>query len=155
MGGTDEYPTRLPERGRSAAIPNANLRSGANVVGLRTSQTVAVLVVEDEPLIRIGAVDLVEDLGFETIEASSADEAITVLEERSDIQIVFTDIHMAGSMDGLELAAYVRNRWPPISFIVVSGEQRPTASQLPDGSYFFAKPYDAGEVGKALLALAA
>ena len=113
-----------------------------------------VLVVEDQPLIRIAAVDLVEDLGFETVEAASADEAIAILEQRTDIGIVFTDIHMAGSMDGLELAAFVRNRWPPISFIVVSGEQRPTASQMPAGAYFFAKPYDASSVGKALLALA-
>ena len=122
---------------------------------VKTAQTVTVLVVEDEPLIRIGAVDLVEDLGFETIEASSADEAIAILEERSDIRIVFTDIHMAGSMDGLELAAYVRDRWPPIIFIVVSGERKPTASEMPEGAYFFAKPYDASEVSKALVALAA
>lgn len=122
---------------------------------VKTAQTVIVLVVEDELLIRIGAVDVVNDLGFETVEASSADEAIAILERRSDIRIVFTDIHMAGSMDGLELAACVRNRWPPISFIVVSGEKRPLASQMPEGAYFFAKPYNAGEVGKALLALAA
>lgn len=115
----------------------------------------AVLVVEDEPLIRICAVDLVESLGFETIEAASADDAIAILEQRSDISIVFTDIHMAGSMDGLELAAYVRNRWPPVSFIVVSGEQKPEASELPEGAYFFSKPYDASAVGEALLTLAA
>lgn len=146
---------RLPERGRSAAVPNANLRLGAISVGLKTDQKVTVLVVEDEPLIRICAVDLVADLGFETIEAASADEAIAILEQRSDIRIVFTDIHMAGSMDGLELAAYVRSRWPPISFIVVSGEQRPNASQMPEGACFFAKLYDASAVCKALLRLAA
>jgi two-component system, response regulator PdtaR len=147
--------TRLRERGISAAIPNANLRLGAIAVGFRKDRKMTVLVVEDEPLIRIAAVDLVEDLGFGTVEAASADEAIAVLEQRTDIGVVFTDIHMAGSMDGLELAAYVRNRWPPINFIVVSGEQRPTSSQMPVGAYFFAKPYDVGAVSKALVTLAA
>jgi CheY-like chemotaxis protein len=72
-----------------------------------------VLIVEDEPLIRIGAVKTIEDAGFEVIEAASADEAIRILECRGDIRVVFTDIDMAGSMDGLKLAHAVCNRWPP------------------------------------------
>ncbi len=114
-----------------------------------------VLVVEDEPLIRMCAVDMVLDLGFEPLEAANADEAISILERRWDIQIVFTDIQMAGSMDGLQLAAFVRDRWPPINFIVVSGERKPSPSDMPKGSYFFAKPYDASAVSNALNALAA
>jgi CheY-like chemotaxis protein len=78
-----------------------------------------VLIVEDEPLIRMSAVDFVEEAGFEAIEASGADEAIAILEQRPDIHIVFTDIHMAGSMDGLQLVAYAKDRWPPLRFIVV------------------------------------
>jgi two-component system, response regulator PdtaR len=75
----------------------------------------AVLIVEDEPLVRLGAVQTIEDAGFEVIEAANADEAIEILEKRSDIRVVFTDVHMPGSMDGLKLAHAVRNRWPPIT----------------------------------------
>lgn len=114
-----------------------------------------VLVVEDEPLILMCALDLVETLGFEAISASGADEAISILERRSDIHVVFTDIHMAGTMDGLELAAYVRGRWPPIKFIVVSGEQKPTVSDMPEGAFFFAKPYATQDIATALEELAA
>ncbi|MET0246935.1 MAG: response regulator, partial [Sphingomonas sp.] len=76
-----------------------------------------VLVVEDEPLQRMLAVDLVEDAGFVAIEAENADIAILTLGHRSDIQAVFTDIDMPGSIDGLKLAACVRDRWPPIEII--------------------------------------
>ena len=80
-----------------------------------------VLIVEDEPLVRLGAVQAIEDAGFEVIEAANADEAIRILENRSDIRVVFTDIHMPGSIDGLKLAHAVRDRWPPIKIIVTSG----------------------------------
>ena len=80
----------------------------------RSGQKAVVLVVEDEPLLRMAATCLVEDAGFEAIEASNADEAILILEARTDIHIVFTDIDMPGSMDGLKLAEAVRGRWPPI-----------------------------------------
>ena len=72
------------------------------------------LVVEDEPLSRIHALNLVEEAGYVAIEASNADEAISILEARKDIRIVFTDIDMPGSMDGLKLARAIRHRWPPI-----------------------------------------
>jgi len=114
-----------------------------------------VLVVEDEPLLRMVAVDLVEDAGFQAIEASNADEAILLLETRDDIRIVFTDIDMPGSMDGLKLAAAVRAKWPPISIIVVSGHRKPEAGELPDGSIFFTKPYPIPEIVEALHQLAA
>ena len=83
-----------------------------------------VLIVEDEPLVRVGACNMIEDAGFEVIEAASADEAIRILESRSDIRVVFTDVHMPGTMDGLRLAHAVRGRWPPIKIIVTSGRSR-------------------------------
>ena len=106
----------------------------------------AVLIVEDEPLVRMGAVNIIEDAGFEVIEAASADEAMRILECRSDIRVVFTDIHMPGSMDGLKLAHAVRNRWPPIKIIVTSGRDLITKQDLPEGGRFFAKPYDPIEI---------
>jgi two-component system, response regulator PdtaR len=81
-----------------------------------------VLVVEDSHIIRMCAVDLVVAAGFEALEASSADEAIQVLEGRSDIHLVFTDVSMPGSMDGIKLSHYIRKRWPPVKLIVVSGK---------------------------------
>jgi CheY-like chemotaxis protein len=110
----------------------------------------AVLIVEDEPLVRIGAVNIIEDAGFEVIEAASADEAIGILECRSDVRVVFTDIHMPGSMDGLKLAHAVRNRWPPIRIIVTSGRELIAEQDLPEGGRFVAKPYNPIEVLDAL-----
>jgi CheY-like chemotaxis protein len=110
----------------------------------------AVLIVEDEPLVRIGAVNIIEDAGFEVIEAASADEAIGILECRSDVRVVFTDIHMPGSMDGLKLAHAVRNRWPPIRIIVTSGRELIVEQDLPEGGRFVAKPYNPIEILDAL-----
>ena len=85
--------------------------------------------------------NIVEDAGFVPIEAANADEAVAILEARSDIALLLTDIDMCGSMDGLTLAHAVRKRWPPIKIIVVSGHDRPLDYNLPAGSRFFAKPY--------------
>ena len=101
-----------------------------------------VLVVEDSPLILMNAVDLVTNAGFEGVGAASADEAIAILEARADIRLVFTDVEMPGTIDGLKLAHYIRNRWPPIHLIVASGRVIQEESQLPTGSRFFSKPYD-------------
>jgi two-component system, response regulator PdtaR len=109
-----------------------------------------VLVVEDEALIRSSALDMVEEAGFEAIEASNADEAIRILESRNDIRAVFTDVNMPGSMDGLRLARVVRNRWPPVALIVASGHSNFLESELPAGSRFLNKPYHPHEVGAAL-----
>lgn len=112
-----------------------------------------VLAVEDEPLILMLAVDIISGAGFEALQAVNADEAIAILESRDDIRIIFTDINMPGSMDGLKLAHAVRGRWPPIKIIVTSAlaVYRP----LPVGSLFFPKPYDAAHISKALRDLAA
>jgi CheY-like chemotaxis protein len=81
-----------------------------------------VLVVEDEMVLRMRAVDIVEDAGFMSIEAVSADEAVQILESRDDISLLFADIQMPGSMDGLKLAHAVHTRWPHIKIILVSGQ---------------------------------
>src|SRR5436190_230748 len=104
-----------------------------------------VLIVEDERLIRSTAVDMVEEAGFEAIEASDADEAIRILESRTDIRAVFTDVNMPGSMDGLKLARVVRNRWPPVALIVTSGRSNVPEPDLPEGGRFLPKPYAAGQ----------
>lgn len=118
------------------------------------SRTV-VLVVEDEPLLRMHAVDLIEDAGFDTVEARSADEAVNILMARTDIRIVFTDIDMPGSMNGLRLAAAVRERWPPIEIIITSGLVSPKVDDMPARVRFFPKPYDEKRLVSALRAFAA
>ena len=101
-----------------------------------------VLIVEDNAIIRIGAVDLVLSAGYEALEASDADEAIRILEQRDDIDLVFTDVHMPGTMDGIKLAHHIRDRWPPVKLILASGATIIEESSLPGGSRFFSKPYD-------------
>jgi len=101
-----------------------------------------VLVVEDEMMLRMRAVDIVEDAGFIAIEAVNADEALAVLESRSDIDLLFTDIQMPGSMDGLKLAHAVHERWPSIKIILVSGKLTPTEAEKPIHSRFFGKPLE-------------
>jgi DNA-binding NtrC family response regulator len=110
-----------------------------------------VLVVEDSPLIRMGAVDLVIAAGFEAVEAGDADEAIGILEARPDIHIVFTDVGMAGAMDGIKLSHYIRNRWPPVKLIVTSGKFPVDESHLPMGAMFFPKPYDESAIVEAMI----
>src|SRR5580704_7640347 len=102
----------------------------------------AVLVVEDEMLLRMRAVDMVEDAGFNPIEAINADDALAILESRSDIELLFTDTQMPGSMDGLKLANAVHERWPLIKIILVSGQLKLTDDDKPADSRFFGKPLD-------------
>jgi CheY-like chemotaxis protein len=111
---------------------------------------VTVLIVEDEPLIMMVALETISQAGFEVIEAVNADEAIRVLESRNDIRIIFTDINMPGSMDGLKLAHAVRGRWPPIKIIATSAYGYKTVDELPTGSLFIAKPYAAQALVRAL-----
>lgn len=105
-----------------------------------------VLVVEDEALIMMNAVSLLEDAGYRVLEACNADDAILVLESRSDIRAVFTDINMTGSMDGLKLAHAIRGRWPPIHILVTSGLLSITEAELPPKGRFIPKPYNNARV---------
>jgi two-component system, response regulator PdtaR len=109
-----------------------------------------VLVVEDEPLIRLNLVLHLEEEGFEVFEAENADQAIALMEQHGRIQLLFTDLNMPGSMDGLMLTAYVRNRWPPVRIIMTSGKRVLEVTDLPDGSVFFAKPYPLASVTRAI-----
>ena len=98
-----------------------------------------ILIVDDDPFLQALTVNIVEDAGFVALQADNADEAIAILESRSDIVLLLTDINMPGSMDGLKLAHAVRNRWPPIKIVIVSS--RVPDADLPADSRFFVKPY--------------
>src|ERR1700729_1238061 len=102
----------------------------------------AVLVVEDEMMLRMRAVDIVEDAGFTSVEAVNADDALVILESRSDIDLLFTDIQMPGTIDGLKLAHAVHARWPTIKIMLVSGQVTPSESEKPANSRFYGKPLE-------------
>ena len=124
---------------------SAFVRSHAFVIHRASStspRSTLILVVEDDPLQRFGMIDLVEDAGFAAIEARDANQAVEILENRLDVRVVFTDIDMPGSMDGLKLAAAIRKRWPPIEIIVTSGRHRSTIEELPARApRFFPSPW--------------
>lgn len=112
-----------------------------------------VLVVEDSTMIRMLAVGLVLSAGYEALEASDADEAIRFLESRDDIDLVFTDVQMPGTMDGVRLSHYISGRWPPVKLLLVSGNAILEESSLPVGSRFFQKPYDDHVITNAMAGL--
>jgi len=112
-----------------------------------------VLVVEDEAFLLFAIADELREVGFAVFEASNADQAIMLLETHQDISILFTDIDMPGSMDGLRLSAAVRDRWPPVKIIVTSGKRRPDSGAMPDGGVFLPKPYAPEKVAATIRAL--
>jgi CheY-like chemotaxis protein len=124
-----------------------------NALAYLEAKRPVVLVVEDELLVRMDAADMVRHAGFDVVEAENAEEAIDILESRSDIALVFTDIQMPGSMDGLKLAAAVRDRWPPIKIVATSGLPNVSEADLPAGSRFLTKPYVGPEITEALRGL--
>ncbi len=127
---------------------------GADYEGtpMASSPTAAptVLVVEDEFLIRMNVVEIIEDAGFHALEAANADEAIALLETHPDISIMFTDIDMPGSMNGIRLAHAVRGRWPPIKIIATSGHFQLRDGDLPDKGRFLPKPYSSDQITTAI-----
>jgi len=112
-----------------------------------------VLIVEDELLLRMDSAAVMEEAGFEVVQAGNADEAVAILGMRSDIGVVFTDIQMPGSMDGLKLARFVRDRWPPIKIVATSGLVAVGDGDLPEGGVFISKPYSAAEIAATLRSL--
>ncbi len=106
-----------------------------------TNTNPSILVVEDEALLLITISDELRQSGFKVYEATNADKAIKLLEQHDDIGILFTDIDMPGSMDGLKLSSAVRNRWPPVKIIITSGKTAGNDLQLPSGGVFMSKPY--------------
>lgn len=121
----------------------------------KSANVAVVLVVEDDPLLRMNAVDMIEEAGFQAIEAPDADAAILLLEQRSDIRLIFTDIDMPGSMDGLALAHAVADRWPPVRIVATSGHYKVAETDLPQGGRFIQKPYRQHQVVGMLSELAA
>ena len=125
------------------------------MIVLTSSAKTIVLVVEDDSLIRMLAVVTVEEAGFDVLEAENADDAIRILESRGDVRVVFTDIDMPGSMDGLMFAIAVRGRWPPIEIILTSGHRAVAKKDMPERSVFIAKPYESRRVIDVLRDMAA
>lgn len=109
-----------------------------------------VLVVDDEVFVRMDLVDTLAAAGYPTREAGCAAEAIVVLEQHPDIAVLFTDIQMPGSMDGLALAHYVRKIWPPIVIVISSGNRSPVEEDMPSGAQFLAKPYSPQDFSRTL-----
>src|ERR1700722_19965188 len=105
-----------------------------------------ILIVEDEALVRLSAVGMLEDAGFRMIEAVNSDKALELLAADSDVQLLFTDINLPGTIDGLALARQVHDRWPRIGIIIASARSMPQPRELPAGSHFHQKPYDADAV---------
>jgi CheY-like chemotaxis protein len=119
-------------------------------MGFPAPKRPVVLVVEDELLLRMDAAEAIRSCGFEVVEAANADDAIEILEARRDITVVFTDIQMPGSMDGLKLARAVRGRWPPIKIVATSGLVDVGEKDLPEGGRFLPKPYHARQLAVVL-----
>jgi CheY-like chemotaxis protein len=118
-----------------------------NSVGVRRP---VILIVEDDFFLRIHAAEMIQDAGFDIVEAGNADEAIAILEARPDIHVVFTDIQMPGSMDGLKLARFVRGRWPPIKILVTSGNFAGRDGDLPEDGILLSKPYTFDRIAATL-----
>ncbi len=107
---------------------------------------ISILVVEDEPFVRMDISETLAAAGYVVLEAGNADEAIRLLEIHPEIQALFTDIDMPGSMNGLKLATAVRDRWPPIQILITSGHRFICDVDLPVEGHFFSKPYDPSQV---------
>ena len=118
-----------------------------------SDRNLTVLVVEDDLLLRMDAVDIISGAGFNVLEATHADEAIAILESRLDMTLIFTDVDMPGSMNGLKLAQAVRGRWPPIKIIATSGYHRLKDGDLPADGVFLSKPYSPRQVIDAIIEL--
>ena len=113
-----------------------------------------VLIVEDDPLILMDTAEELAARGFTVLEAANADAAITLLLAHPEIEVLFTDVDMPGSMDGLKLAAAVRDRWPPVAIIVTSGMRNIEPGDLPSRSRYLGKPYRPEAVISAISDLA-
>jgi DNA-binding NtrC family response regulator len=115
--------------------------------GNTESTPVGVILVEDEPLIRMIAESVLCDCGFQVFVATDAHDALRILEaEAIHIQVLFTDVNMPGAMNGVTLAHYVRRHWPWISELITSGRGSSVDNDMPEGSCFIAKPYDLNKV---------
>lgn len=142
--------------GRIVNCPHTFSLDVSCVAGLASAKgdpiptSITVLVVEDEPLIRMEIQDELSNRGFTVLEASNSREAMSILMQEPDIQVLFTDIDMPGGMDGLKLAATVHDRWPPIKIIVTSGHHQVNTDDIPSQSRFLSKPHRPDAVAAAM-----
>ena len=114
-----------------------------------------VLVVEDEPLIRLVLVEAFEEAGFEVLDAFDGDQAVGILEKNANrIRAIFSDVNLPGSMNGVLLARHTRMHWPWIGVVLASGRPKPEESAMPDNTRFFQKPYEVGAVVRHLREIA-
>jgi CheY-like chemotaxis protein len=146
---------RIYPRGKSSSpfgyrlANDRNFQAATALTGMSETKVhakPAILVVEDEELLRLNATDLLEDNGYTVIEAANAEDALRTLERRPDVRLLFTDIQMPGRIDGIELARLVHERWPHILLVMTSGQEQPSQTEIPDEGRFIAKPYRAGEL---------
>jgi CheY-like chemotaxis protein len=119
----------------------------------KLSKKPAILVVDDEVIVRIDLVDTIQDAGFSTFEANNADEAIQLMERHPEIQVLFTDIDMPGTMDGLKLSHYIRHRWPPVRIVITSGHVMARPDQMPAEAVFIAKPHQPADLERLFHAI--
>jgi two-component system, response regulator PdtaR len=105
-----------------------------------------ILLVEDEQLLRLCAADLLEERGFQVLEAPDADEALRIMAERPDVRLLFTDIQMPGALNGMDLARKVHEQWPKVKLLITSGDLKPSEADIPDHGHFIGKPYRAADV---------
>lgn len=115
-----------------------------------STSAIRVLVVEDDPLLLMLGVSVLEDAGFEAVEAESGDAAMDILRSDATFDVLFSDVDMPGKLNGIDLAALVRARWPLIEIIITSGHMAARVADLPDRAVFFPKPYDARTVVKTI-----
>jgi CheY-like chemotaxis protein len=101
-----------------------------------------VLIVEDQAIVRLVAASMLQDAGFDTLEADTAENALEVLEHNADVRVLFSDVQLPGAMDGLDLARTVHDRWPGIGLLLTSGGVRVREDEMPDDGSFLPKPYD-------------
>ena len=116
---------------------------------------IAILVAEDEALLRMVVHDVLVGAGYSVIEAVSAEEALVLLDARPDTRVLFTDVSMPGSLDGFGLAHIVSSKYPDVAILVASGDCRPGSADLPPGARFLAKPYSPSTLLEAMAELTA
>ena len=108
------------------------------------------LIVEDEMILRLNAVEMLEDMGFSVINSETADEALTIMEKQR-VELLISDIHMPGELDGLALARLAAERWPEMRTVICSGRVRVVGSELPTNAAFVGKPYTVEDLENAIL----
>ena len=115
--------------------------------------TAAILPVEEEPLIRMLASDVLVEHGYRIVEAANAREALTLLDVRDDVRVLATDVRMPGPIDGFALARLSAKRWPHIAIIITSSHALPRDSTMPDGALFLGKSYQPAILPRKIAAL--